>query len=67
MPDPMDCSTPGFPALHHLLQFAQAHVHWVDEFQFAFMHFAPELFHFFVQIQILSDTALLFLLLEYIC
>ena len=27
---PMDCSTPGFPILHHLLQFAQTHVHWVS-------------------------------------
>ena len=26
---PMDCSTPGFPVLHHLLEFAQTHVHWV--------------------------------------
>ena len=25
--DPMDCSVPGFPALHHLLEFAQTHVH----------------------------------------
>ena len=25
--DPMDCSTPGFPVLHHLLEFAQIHVH----------------------------------------
>ena len=25
--DPMDCSTLGFPALHHLLEFTQAHVH----------------------------------------
>ena len=25
--DPMDCSTPGFPALHHLPEFAQTHVH----------------------------------------
>ena len=25
--DPMDCSTPGFPVLHHLLEFAQTHVH----------------------------------------
>ena len=28
--DPMDYSTPGFPVLHHLLEFAQTHVHWVD-------------------------------------
>ena len=25
--DPMDCSTPGFPVLHHLLELAQSHVH----------------------------------------
>ena len=25
--DPMDCSTPSFPVLHHLLEFAQIHVH----------------------------------------
>ena len=27
--EPMDCSTPGFPVLHHLLESAQTHVHWV--------------------------------------
>ena len=26
--DPMDCSMPGFPVLHHLLEFAQTHVQW---------------------------------------
>ena len=26
--DPMDCSMPGFPVLHHPLEFAQTHVHW---------------------------------------
>ena len=29
--DPMDCSTPGFPVLHYLPEFAQTHVHWVVE------------------------------------
>ena len=29
--DPMDCSTPGFPVLHHLLEFAQIPVHWVSD------------------------------------
>ena len=29
--DPMDCSMPGFPDLHHLLDFAQTHVHWVSD------------------------------------
>ena len=28
--DPMDCSTPGFPVLDHLLDLAQTHVHWVS-------------------------------------
>ena len=27
--NPMDCSTPGFPVHHQLLEFAQAHVHRV--------------------------------------
>ena len=27
----MDCSTPGFPILHHLLKFAQTHVHSVGD------------------------------------
>ena len=25
--NPMDCSTPGFPVLHYLLEFAQTHIH----------------------------------------
>ena len=29
--NPMDCSTPGFPVLHYLPEFAQTHVHWVDD------------------------------------
>ena len=28
--DPMDCSTPGFPVLHYILEFVQIHVHWVS-------------------------------------
>ena len=27
--NPMDCSTPGFPDLHYLLELAQTHGHWV--------------------------------------
>ena len=27
----MDCSTPGFPVLHHLLELAQTHAHWVGD------------------------------------
>ena len=29
--DSMDCSTPGFPVIHYLLEFAQTHVHWVSD------------------------------------
>ena len=29
--DPMYCSTPGFPVLHHLQDLAQTHVHWVSD------------------------------------
>ena len=28
---PTDCSTPGFPVLHHLLELAQIHVHEVGD------------------------------------
>ena len=27
----MDCSAPGFPVLHYLLELAQTHVHWVGD------------------------------------
>ena len=29
--DPIDCSTPGFPVHHPLLELAQTHVHWVSD------------------------------------
>ena len=29
--DPMDCSTPGLPIHHQLLEFTQTHVHWVGD------------------------------------
>ena len=29
--NPMDCSTTGFPVLHHLLEFAPTHGHWVSD------------------------------------
>ena len=29
--DPMACSTPGFPVLHYLPEFAQTNVHWVSD------------------------------------
>ena len=29
--DPMDCSTPGFPVHHQLLELTQTHGHWVGD------------------------------------
>ena len=29
--DPMDCSMPGLPVPHHLLEFAQVHVHCISD------------------------------------
>jgi len=29
--NPMDCSMPGLPVLHHLPEFAQTQVHWVGD------------------------------------
>ena len=29
--DPMDCSMPGLPVIHQLLEFTQTHVHWVGD------------------------------------
>ena len=29
--DSMDCSMPGFPVLHYLLEFTQIHVYWVND------------------------------------
>ena len=29
--DPMDCSTPGFSVLQHLLELAQTHIHWISD------------------------------------
>ena len=31
LPDELDCSTPGFPVLHYLLEFAQTHVRCFDD------------------------------------
>ena len=29
--DPMDCSTPGYPACHQLLELTQTHVHCLGD------------------------------------
>ena len=39
--DPMDCSMPAFPALHHLPEFAPTHVHWVNDATQTFHPLSP--------------------------
>ena len=40
--NPMDCSTPGFPVHHQLLELAQTHVHWIsDAFQPSYPLWSP--------------------------
>ena len=29
--DPMNCSTPGLPIYHQIVEFTQTHVHWVSD------------------------------------
>ena len=46
--DPMDCSTPGFPVLHYLLEFSQI-VHWVSDIiqpsrLLCLLHLLPSIF-----------------------
>ena len=42
--DPMDCSTSGFPVLHHLSELAQTHIHWAgDDFQLSHTLSSPSL------------------------
>ena len=43
--DPVDCSTPGFPILHCLLEFAQTHAHWVGD---AIQPSRPHIYAFFL-------------------
>ena len=47
--DPMDCSMPGLPVLHCLLEFAQTHIHWnSDAIQPSHpLSSPPPAFHFF--------------------
>jgi len=46
--DPINCSTPGFPVLHYLPEFAQTHVHWAsDAIQLSYPLSLPSL-HLFI-------------------
>ena len=56
-----DCSTPGFPVLHFLPQFAQTHVHWVGD---AMQPYHPLLYpspsaSIFLSIRVFSNESVL--------
>ena len=55
--DPMDCSTPGFPVLHYLSEFAQIHVHW--DIYLIFCHPLLLLPSIFLSIRIFSNESAL--------
>ena len=58
--DPMDCSTPGFPVLHHLPEFAQTHVHWVcDDIHLVLCHPLLLLSSIFPSIRVFSNESVL--------
>ena len=42
--NPMDCSTSGFPVLHHLVEFAQTHVRWIDNAVLCCLLLLPSVF-----------------------
>ena len=58
--DPMDCSTPCFPVLHYLLEFAQTHVFWAhDAFQpsHPLLHPSPPALKIFLNIRVFSNES----------
>ena len=57
--NPMDCSTPGFPVLNHLMELAQTYVHWIsDAIQLSHLLF-PSLPAFFPSIRVFSNESAL--------
>ena len=59
--DPMDCSMPSFPVLHHLPEFAQVHIHWIGDAINHFILCCPLLFLYsvFCSIRVFSDESAL--------
>ena len=56
--DLMNCSAPGFPVLHYLLEFAQIHVHWVsDAIQTSHPLSSPSLTLIFPIIRVFSNES----------
>ena len=58
----MDCSMPGFPVLHHLLEFAQTYIHWVgDAIQSSHPLLPPSPASIFLSIRVFSNESALFI------
>ena len=58
--NPMDCSTPGFPVLHHLLELAQTYVRWVsDAVQLSHPLLSSSPPAFFPRIRVFSNESVL--------
>ena len=58
--DPMNCSTPGLPVQHQLLEFTQIHVHWVgDAIQPSHPLSSPLLPSIFPSIRVFSNESAL--------
>ena len=58
--DPMDCSMPGFPVYHQLLQLAQTHVHQVsDAIQPSHPLTSPSSLSIFPSIRVFSNESVL--------
>ena len=59
--NPMDCSTPGLPVHHQLLELAQTHVHWVGDASNHFILCLPLLLlpSIFPSIRVFSNESVL--------
>ena len=60
--DPMDCSTPGFPFHHQLLEITQTHVHRVSDAiqpSHPLPSLSPTTFNFFFIIRLFSNESVL--------
>ena len=57
----MDCSMPGYPVLHNLLEFAQTHAHWVGDAIQPSHHLSPPatLSSVFFSIRVFSNESAL--------
>ena len=56
--NPIDCSTPSFPVLHHLPELAEPHVHWVsDSIQPSHPQSSPFLPSIFPSIRVFSNES----------